>query len=108
MKLAAFDAFCASLPGSGFVVQWGGAHVHKVGGKVFAIGQEGAFVFKATPLAYEVLREQGVAVRAPYLPRGNWLKVGAMPDAELRELLAQSYRLVTARLTKAVRAQLGI
>ena len=33
-----YNAFCASLPATTHVVQWGGADVWKVGGKVFAIG----------------------------------------------------------------------
>ena len=30
--------FCAALPATSHVVQWGGSHVWKVGGKLFAIG----------------------------------------------------------------------
>ena len=37
MTLDDYNGFCASLPGTTHVVQWGGAHVWKVGGKVFAI-----------------------------------------------------------------------
>ena len=37
MTPAAFNAFCATLPQSTHVVQWGGADVWKVGGKVYAI-----------------------------------------------------------------------
>ncbi len=33
-----FNAFCRALPATTYVVQWGGSHVWKVGGKVFAIG----------------------------------------------------------------------
>ena len=36
MTLDEYNAFCASLPAASHVVQWGGAHVCKVGGKVFA------------------------------------------------------------------------
>ena len=113
MKLAAFDAFCAKLPGTSFVVQWGESHVHKVGGKLFALGN--AFggnyvVFKTTPLAFEVLREQGLAERAPYLPRGHWVKVNedAMKAKELQGYLRQSYELVAGKLPKVMRKELGI
>jgi predicted DNA-binding protein (MmcQ/YjbR family) len=40
MRLEAFDALCASLPGATMVVQWGESHVHKVGGKVFAMAAD--------------------------------------------------------------------
>ena len=33
-----FNDFCRGLPATTTVVQWGGAHVWKVGGKVFAFG----------------------------------------------------------------------
>ena len=50
-----FNAFCRALPATTYVVQWGGAHVWKVGGKVFAIGgwADGApaFTFKAGELS---------------------------------------------------------
>ncbi|WP_035179491.1 MmcQ/YjbR family DNA-binding protein [Acidocella facilis] len=113
-RLAGFDRFCAKLPGSRMVVQWGESHVHKLGPKVFAIGGgfpgEDGYVFKATPLAFQLLREQGLATRAPYLRRGTWLRVegGVMSDAELFNHIAQSHRLVAASLTRAQRAELGL
>ncbi|MDX1402779.1 MAG: MmcQ/YjbR family DNA-binding protein, partial [Kiloniellales bacterium] len=57
-----FNAFCASLPAATHVVQWGGSHVWKVGGKVFAIGgwnKDGAGItFKVSELSYEILKDQ--------------------------------------------------
>ncbi|MGI9463167.1 MAG: MmcQ/YjbR family DNA-binding protein, partial [Aestuariivirgaceae bacterium] len=57
-----FNAFCRALPVTTHVVQWGGADVWKVGGKVFAIGGWGddqpAFTFKVSEIGYEVLRDQ--------------------------------------------------
>ncbi|TGS88776.1 MAG: MmcQ/YjbR family DNA-binding protein, partial [Mesorhizobium sp.] len=58
MTLDDYNSFCASLPRATHVVQWGGAHVWKVGGKVFAIGgwNEGKqlFVtFKCSDIAYD-------------------------------------------------------
>jgi len=37
MELDEYNAFCAALPATTTVVQWGGAHVWKVGGKMFAV-----------------------------------------------------------------------
>ena len=66
-----FNSFCAALPAVTHVVQWGGADVWKVGGKVFAIGGwadgHDAFTFKVKPLAYEVLRDMEGLRPAPYL-----------------------------------------
>ena len=38
MNYEDFNAFCQSLNATSYVMQWGAAHVWKVGGKVFAIG----------------------------------------------------------------------
>ena len=37
VDLDGFNDYCESLPATTYVVQWGDAHVWKVGGKVFAI-----------------------------------------------------------------------
>jgi predicted DNA-binding protein (MmcQ/YjbR family) len=110
--LAAFDAFCRGLPGANFVVQWGESHVHKVGGKLFAIGNltDAGFVFKATPLGFTLLLEQGLAERAPYLRRGHWVHVAprVLKQAELFSYLRESHRLAVASLTRAQRRELGL
>lgn len=113
----AFMTFCASLPATAHVVQWGNADVWKVGGKVFAIagwndGRD-AYTFKATEIAFEVLQDQPGIRPAPYLAsRGmKWLQVHDDPglsDDSLKEHLALSYDLVTAKLTRKKRAELGI
>lgn len=112
-----YDRFCASLPATHKVVQWGDAHVWKVGEKVFGIAwqEDGriAVTFKASPLAYDILKEQPGLRPAPYLAsRGlKWIqRVGdeTMDDAALRDYLHESYRMVVAKLTRKVRAELGL
>ena len=62
MNCHEFNVFCGAFPASTYVVQWGGSHVWKVGGKVFAIGSftddEPSFTFKVSEIAYETLRSQ--------------------------------------------------
>jgi predicted DNA-binding protein (MmcQ/YjbR family) len=110
-----FNAFCAALPGTAHVVQWGGADVWKVSGKVFAIGGWGtgapAFTFKVSAIAYESLRDQPGLRPAPYLAsRGlTWIQHFAAPglsDADLRDHLGESYRLVVRGLTRKLRTAL--
>jgi predicted DNA-binding protein (MmcQ/YjbR family) len=120
MTLDEYNAFCASLPAATHVVQWGGAHVWKVGGKVFAIGgwdegdgAESAVTFKCSHLAYEILKEQPGCRPAPYLAsRGmKWIQRQtdeSMDDEALRDYLRESHRLVGLNLSKKVRAQLGL
>jgi len=112
-----FNTFCRSLPGTTYVVQWGGAHVWKVGGKVFAIGGwdsgEAAITFKAGAVAYEVLAERPGCRPAPYLAsRGlKWIQRYGRPglsDAELKDYLRHSHRLVAQGLSKKQQAALGL
>ncbi|WP_152494418.1 MULTISPECIES: MmcQ/YjbR family DNA-binding protein [unclassified Roseovarius] len=117
MPRDAFMTFCAALPATSHVVQWGNADVWKVGGKVFAIAgwNQGrvAYTFKASDIAFDVLRDQPGIRPAPYLAsRGmKWLQVHADPglsDDSLRDHLRASYDMVVAGLTKKKRAELGL
>src|SRR5690554_2051255 len=108
MRLEDYNRFCASLPQASYVVQWGGAHVWKVGGKVFALGRESdgemlAITFKCTGLAYDILREQPGLRPAPYLAsRGlKWIQrftAESMDDTALEDYLRESYRQVLTGL----------
>jgi predicted DNA-binding protein (MmcQ/YjbR family) len=107
-----FDAFCASLPATTFVEQWGGAHVWKVGGKVFAIcgwDDAPAFTFKVTPLAFEVMKSAPGMRPAPYLGSRGWKWLqrtddSHVSDQELRDFLRSSHALVSAgKLRKVVK-----
>ncbi len=74
MTLDEYNGFCASLPSTTHVVQWGGAHVWKVSGKVFAIAGWGdavdlAVTFKCFGIAYEILKDRWVFGRPPISPR---------------------------------------
>jgi predicted DNA-binding protein (MmcQ/YjbR family) len=120
MQLDDFNSFCGGLSHTAHVVQWGGAHVWKVGGakgKMFCIGWPEAagllVTFKVTPLAYDILKEQEGLIPAPYLAsRGmTWIQRvtrASMDDEALRDYLRASYRLCAAALPKAVQAKLGL
>jgi predicted DNA-binding protein (MmcQ/YjbR family) len=122
MTLDDYNSFCAALPHTTHVVQWGGAHVWKVAGKVFAIAgwsapgsdrEAPAVTFKCTPLAFEILSEQPGLRPAPYLAsRGmTWIQrqtPETMDDAALRDYLTESHRLVAQGLPKKRRRELGM
>tara|TARA_R110002124_G_scaffold81486_2_gene214780 strand:+ start:48347 stop:48715 length:369 start_codon:yes stop_codon:yes gene_type:complete len=113
-----FNAFCRTLPATTHVVQWGGADVWKVGGKVFAIGGWNAgnlagITFKVSEFAYDVLRYMPGLRPAPYLAsRGmKWIQHYAEPglsDSDLKDHLAESHRLVSLGLTKKLQKELGL
>jgi predicted DNA-binding protein (MmcQ/YjbR family) len=112
-----FNAFCAALPVTTYVFQWGGSHVWKVGGKVFAIGG-GAdiaprYTFKVSDIGFEVLKAQPGLRPAPYLAsRGLlWIQHYAEPglcDDELKDYLRLSHTLVAQGLSRKKRAELGL
>ncbi|MEM7170707.1 MAG: MmcQ/YjbR family DNA-binding protein [Pseudomonadota bacterium] len=117
MTYEEFNAFCGSLPATSYVVQWGGSHVWKVAGKVFAIGGwsdgEPAYTFKTSPLSYDILREQKGLRPAPYLAsRGmKWIQHHAQPglsDLDLKKYIAESHRIVAAGLSKKKQREHGL
>jgi len=127
MTYEEYNTFCGALPATSHVVQWGGAHVWKVGGtvggklsaKVFAIGgwdddvSAPRITFKVSHIAYEMLRDQPGLRPAPYLAsRGmKWIQHYDSPglsDDELKDYLAESYRIVSLGLTKKLQKELGL
>jgi predicted DNA-binding protein (MmcQ/YjbR family) len=114
-----YNAFCRSLPQTTHVVQWGGADVWKVAGKVFAIGRwdeddaDMHVTFKVSELSYDLLKDQPGCRPAPYLAsRGmTWIQrtgPASMDDAALRDYIAASHRLVALGLPRRVQQELGL
>ena len=113
-----YNAFCASLPATSYVVQWGGSHVWKVGGKVFAIegwekGGEPHITFKVSDIGYEILKDQPGLRPAPYLAtRGmKWIQHFAkpgLPDVALGDYIRQSHSIVSQGLSRKRRIELGL
>jgi len=112
-----FDTFCKALPATSHVMQWGGSHVWKVGGKVFAIGgwtDDGeGYTFKVSEIAYEILKDQPGLRPAPYLAsRGlKWIQHYAEPglsDADLKDYLLESHRIVSQGLSNKKQRELGL
>ena len=103
-------AYCLGFPGAEENVQWGNDLVLKVASKMFAVTSlEPARVclsFKVTPEEFAELTERPGIIPAPYLARARWIALEdehALPPAELKRLLRQSYDLVVAGLPKAKR-----
>jgi predicted DNA-binding protein (MmcQ/YjbR family) len=113
-----FNTFCATLPHASHVVQWGGAHVWKVAGKVFAVagwnrGEELAVTFKCSAMSFDLLKDQSGVRPAPYLAsRGMmWLqRTGpeTLSDDDLKGYIRESHRLAALNLPKRVQCELGL
>lgn len=113
MDIEKLRIYCLSLPYATENVQWGQDLCFKVGEKMFAVAPlEVAPVrlsFKCTPENFALLCEREGVRPAPYMARNQWValeQLNTIPDSELRDLLAESYRLVWERLTKKRQAEL--
>ncbi|HEX3743256.1 MAG TPA: MmcQ/YjbR family DNA-binding protein [Bryobacteraceae bacterium] len=104
---------CMKLPQTTEEVLWGNDLVFKIGGKMYAAAalEPGhAWVsFKCTPEKFAELTEREGVIPAPYAARYHWVAVetaDAIPAAEIRRLIGESYELVVAKLPK--KTQMGI
>jgi predicted DNA-binding protein (MmcQ/YjbR family) len=95
------------LPHTTEEVLWGGDLVFKIGGKMYAVAalEPGAvwLSFKCTPENFAELTEREGIVPAPYLARHHWVALqteDALPAAELKRLIGESYGLVLGKLSK--------
>jgi predicted DNA-binding protein (MmcQ/YjbR family) len=105
---------CLSLPHTTEQVQWGYDLVFKVDGKMFAVAPlevaPTCLSFKCRAENFAELCERPEIIPAPYMARAQWVALqspDAIPDDELRSLLAESYQLVWERLPKKRRETLS-
>jgi predicted DNA-binding protein (MmcQ/YjbR family) len=108
---SAVAAHCLGKPGAEETYPWGEAElVVKVGGKAFAFLGDTSVTLKLGP-SVEATAEwrqrypDDVEVSA-YIGRYGWNRVrldGEVPDAELVELLDESYAAIVAKLPKSKR-----
>ncbi len=107
-------AFCRSLPGATEDVKWGDDLIFSVGGKMFAgfpLSGGDPIGFKVDPLVFASLVGHDGVVPAPYMAKHSWVSVtdrGRLPLATLKDLLADSHRLVASALSRKARQRLGL
>ena len=107
---ASFEAFVQGLPGTSLVEQWESL-VAKVGGKVFCLlSQDGSICFKVSETSFEGLTASDGNGQAPYFAKGQWVAVApaALEEATLDAYLREAHRLIAAKLTRKLRAELGL
>jgi predicted DNA-binding protein (MmcQ/YjbR family) len=114
MNLDQLRRLCLSFPGTTEQIQWGDDLLFKVGGKMFAVTRlEPAKVWlslKANPENFAELTERPGVIPAPYLARAKWIALesaDALSDAELSQLLRESYELVRAKLPRRINASIA-
>jgi predicted DNA-binding protein (MmcQ/YjbR family) len=113
MTRDAIRAFCLKLPHATEHVQWGDDLVFKVAAKMFAVmnleDKGNCLAFKCSPEEFAALIEMEGIVPAPYLARAHWVSLerfDALPAAELKKRLHDSYELVVAKLPMKARMAL--
>jgi predicted DNA-binding protein (MmcQ/YjbR family) len=111
-----FEDYCASLPHTTHVVQWGNASVFKIGGKIFAIysrwDDEDCDVinFKASDQSFTILPTQEGIRPAKYLARAKWVQVSekaGWDDETFKAYIKNAYDLIFAKLPKKLRDELS-
>ena len=116
MRLDQLKTYALSLPHTTVVKQWGECLVFKVAGKMFLLVSLDAeiidgVVFKCRPDEFDELTEIDGIMQAPYCAKRHWVRVAdlmAIPAVELNRRIRYSYDLVVAKLTKKLRAELGL
>jgi predicted DNA-binding protein (MmcQ/YjbR family) len=110
MNIETFQKFCLSLPHATENLKWGSDLCFCIGKKMFAVvtlePERVVATFKCTPEKYAELVEYESIIPAPYTARYSWVGLesfDALSDADLIELLAESYELVLSKLPKKVR-----
>jgi predicted DNA-binding protein (MmcQ/YjbR family) len=102
MNVEAIRAFCLAFPNATEKLQWGDDLCFKVGGKIFVmLGLDHPrLCFKCTPDTFAELIEREDIRPAPYVGRYKWVmldRLDAAGDAELQDLIRQSFEMVAAR-----------
>jgi predicted DNA-binding protein (MmcQ/YjbR family) len=114
--LAKLADLCRSLPGATEDVKWGNDLVFSVGGKMFCVFSiEGKKLervsFKVPDERFLEYTDRPQFIPAPYMARAKWVSVvdaKGLGLGELREGIRTSHALVAAKLTRRVRAELGL
>ena len=108
MNIESLRTYCLSFPKTTENIQWGHDLCFKVMGKMFVVAAleieaRPRLCFKCTPDSFAELIEREGMAPAPYVGRYRWVGLESLDTLgvrELKELIATSYELVTAKLPK--------
>lgn len=110
MNIESLRRFCLAFPYTTEDMPWPDDLCFKVGGKIFAGVSLGTvpqgISLKCTPEKFAELVEQEGIGPAPYVGRYKWVRIeelNLLPDAELKNLIQQSYEMVAAGTRPAKR-----
>ncbi|MDB5538605.1 MAG: hypothetical protein JWQ89_332 [Devosia sp.] len=108
---AEYIAFVTGLGGVTLSEQWESL-VAKVGGKVFCLlgDTTGDVVLKVGEIAFDGLTGLDGIGQAAYFAKRQWVRVvpGALQPELLEGYVRESHRLIAQKLTRKLRAELGL
>lgn len=113
MDLDSLRAHCLAFPGATEGLQWGECLLFRVANKIFVnvtLGDTPPRIWvKCNPeRCAEMLEIEGVR-RAPYIGKHDWIELKCLdllPNAEMHELIAESYQNIRSNLPRSVQAKL--
>lgn len=116
MNVPAIQKFCAALPHAIGEIKWQVDMVYTISSKMFCVAYEdsngvGKVSFKVDDDLFLSMSDRAGFIPAPYMARAKWVQVTDLKrisDTELKALLKRSYELVSLKLTKKLRAELGL
>ena len=116
MNINQIQKFCASLPHALGEHKWEIDFVYTIGAKMFAVvftdrGGASHVSFKVDDDLFLQYADRPGFIPARYLARAKWVQVKDLKqvgDAELKALIKRSYDLVSLKLTKKLRTELGL
>ena len=116
MNVPAIKKFCAALPHVTGDIKWGADQVYSIGGKMFCVAyvdpqKQSTVSFKVDDDLFLSFTDRDGFIPAPYMARAKWVQVidlKKINDAELKALITRSYELVACKLTKKLRAEIGM
>ena len=116
MNIPAIQKFCAALPHATGDIKWGVDQVYSIGGRMFCVAyvdpkKRSTVSFKVDDDLFLSTSDRDGFIPAPYMARAKWVQVTDLKkvsDAELKALIKRSYDLVAMKLTKKLRAALGM
>lgn len=103
---------CASYPGAEVSDPWGGGHdAWKVAGKMFALvgaSSDGLYVKCPDVETADMLKDAGVALKAPYFHR-SWVLMpwDRVDEAEIAHRIRVSYDTIRSKLPKKTQSTLA-
>src|SRR6266478_9248554 len=114
MNTETLRTFCLSLPQVTEDIKWGHDLCFLIAEKMFTVASldsdDHCVSFKCTPEKFAELIEMEGIIPAPYMARNHWVamvEIHALRQAEVKELIHNSYQLVFGRLSKRLQGELS-